>query len=212
MSDCCRANLDAKFGEKGARRQLDAFRRSGPSKETRLLIDALLAAQPAGESVLEIGAGLGAVEGALLEAGATHATSVDASSAYIEVARTLANERGYADRVSWREGDFVDVAESIPPAAIVTLDKVICCYPDAERLVALSADRAQRLYGYVVPHDRPIHRSVSKLHNAFRRLTRNEFRSYVHPHTLIEGLLRTRGFRLRAQAATMVWAVRLFER
>ncbi len=42
-------------------------------------------------------------------------------------------------------GDFVEVAGSIQPADIVTLDRVICCYPDVERLVGLSSQRATRL-------------------------------------------------------------------
>lgn len=212
MSDCCRATLDDQFGARMAQRQLKQLRRHGPSKETGLLIDALLAALPADATVLDIGAGVGAVHGALLEAGAQGATSVDASSAYATAAQERARERGYRDRVTRRAGDFVDVAASIEPADVVVLDKVICCYPDAERLVALSADRARRIYGFVVPHDRPVHRFVSRLHNAFRRLVRSDFRSYVHPQSRIEALLRQRGFRLRSESATAIWAVRVYER
>jgi hypothetical protein len=32
-------------------------------------------------------------------------------------------------------GDFVDVGPQIPSAAIVTLDRVICCYPSFEPLL-----------------------------------------------------------------------------
>lgn len=212
MSDCCRATLEGEFGDRMAQRQLRRLRRRGPAKETQLLIDALLAVLPAGARVLEIGAGIGAVHGTLLESGATHATTVDASTAYIRAARERARERGYLERVDHREGDFVDVADSVEAADVVVLDKVICCYPDAERLVALSADRARRVYGFVVPHDRPLHRFASRLHNALRRLTRSRFRSYVHPHPLVDRLLRERGFHPHSESATRVWAVRVYTR
>jgi hypothetical protein len=212
MSDCCVAALDEQFGARMARRQLKRLRRRGPSRETQLLIDALRAAAPPNATVLDIGAGLGAVQGALLEGGATRATSVDASSAYIAAARELARERGYESRVTYVAGDFVDRAHDIEPADIVALDKVICCYPDAVRLVGLSADRARRLYGFVVPHDRPMHRFFSRAVNVFERLLRRDYRSYIHPHALLDALLRERGFRPRSESGTAVWAVRVYER
>ena len=212
MSDCCVSALEKQFGEKGARRELKALRRRGPSKETQLLIDALVAAAPKDATVLDIGAGLGAVQGALLEAGAARATSVDASRAYLDVARERARERGYESRVTYRAGDFVDLADSVEPADVVALDKVICCYPDAERLVGLSADRARRVYGFVVPHDRALQRFFSRAVNLFERLIRRDYRSYIHPHSLIDRLLRERGFRPGVETGTRVWAVRVYER
>ena len=212
MSDCCRATLDDRFGARMAQRQLKQLRRRGPSRETQLLIDTLRAAAPDKATVLDIGAGIGAVHGALLEAGATRATSIDASSAYVEAARERARERGYEARVEYVAGDFTDVAASIEPADVVVLDKVVCCYPDAERLVALSADRARRIWGFVAPHDRPVHRIFSRVHNAFERVLRRSFRTYVHPQPMIEALLRERGFTLRCETGTTVWVVRVYER
>ena len=212
MSDCCRATLDDRFGARMARRQLKQLRRRGPSRETRLLIDGLGAAAPADASVLDIGAGVGAVHGALLERGASRATSVDASSAYEAAARERARERGYADRVTYLAGDFVDLASSIEPADVVALDKVVCCYPDAARLVALSADRARHVWAFVAPHDRPVHRLGSRVHNAIERMLRRSFRTYVHPQPMVDALLRERGFRQRSETGTAVWAVRVYER
>ena len=212
MSDCCRATLDDRFGARMAKRQLKQLRRKGPSKETQLLIDALRAAAPPDATVLDIGAGVGAVHGALLEAGAKHASSVDASSAYAQAARERARERGYESRVDYVAGDFTDVADTIEPADVVALDKVVCCYPDAERLVALSADRARRVWGFVAPHDRPLHRTFSRVHNAVEALLRHSFRTYIHPQPMIDALLAERGFRLRSESGTAVWAVRVYER
>ncbi len=43
------------------------------------------------------------------------------------------------------------LAESVPPADIAALDRVINVYPGLDRLAGLSAERAQRLYGPVYP-------------------------------------------------------------
>ena len=39
---------------------------------------------------------------------------------------------------------------------ILTLDRVICCYPDMQKLVGLSAKRARKLYGLIYPIEKVI--------------------------------------------------------
>ena len=60
--------------------------------------------------------------------------------------------RSHRSCVTYRRGDWVELAESVPPAAIVTFDRVIQRYPDLE-LAGLSVERARRLYGSVYPRD-----------------------------------------------------------
>ena len=43
--------------------------------------------------------------------------------------------------------DFIDLADLVGPAEIVTLDRVINVYPGWERLAGLAAVRAKRLFG-----------------------------------------------------------------
>jgi magnesium-protoporphyrin O-methyltransferase len=212
VTDCCRNDLDAKFGRRQARKQLKGYRAKGAAKETRLLIEGLLDAGVTGASLLDVGGGIGSLSDALLGAGAAHAVHVDASHGYVEAAEELAREHGNQDRLELRAADFVDVAASLTPADIVTLDKVVCCYPDAERLITLSADRATRLYGLVYPDDSRLVRAATVVQNALRSLGRTDFRTYIHPVELIERLVRERGFRLRWSAAARVWRVRLYER
>ena len=106
-----------------------------------------------GATLLDIGGGVGVAQLDLLSAGLRSATDVDASSAYLDVAREEAQRRGYSERVSYRHGDLVALAPEIEPADIVTLDRVICCYHDMPALVRASAAKARRLYGLVYPHD-----------------------------------------------------------
>ena len=64
----------------------------------------------------------------LLDAGASHVTSVDASPAYLAVAREEAGRRGYGDRVEYTHGDFVEKAPEVEPAQISSLSDA----PDVE--------------------------------------------------------------------------------
>ena len=88
---------------------------------------------------------MGAVQHELINAGVQQVTSVEASSAYLNAAKEEAQRRRLADHVSYYHGNFADLASDIAPADIVTLDRVICCYHDMEKLVGLSAARARKL-------------------------------------------------------------------
>jgi magnesium-protoporphyrin O-methyltransferase len=212
MADCCAATLDSQFDARSAGQQLQEFRRNGPSKETKLLSSALRDAGISGATVLDIGGGIGAVQAGAFRDGAVRALSVDASNGYVDAARSLAAEHGYIDRVEYRVGDFVDIAESIPAVDVVTLDKVICCYADMNALLGRSAERADRLYAAVYPRDGLLIRAANVVHNAFRRVTRSSFRTYIHRSSAIEGVLAGHGFRMRSMATTVIWRIVVFER
>ena len=79
----CACTIGNEFGERQARRDLAAYRRRGPDRTTAWLIDGLAAGGAAGSTVLDIGAGIGAVHLALLEAGAISAVNVDGSPLYL---------------------------------------------------------------------------------------------------------------------------------
>jgi hypothetical protein len=181
------------YDEKLAASQLRKYRGKGPIPSTQALIDALKAEGVEGATLLDIGGGIGAIQHELLAAGAAHATSVDASAAYLEAAREESSRRGFGDRVTYRHGDFVELAESIPPADIVTLDRVINVYPDWERLAELSAARAQRLYGLVYPRDTPMVRLVIFVMNLILRLRRKPVRAAIRPVDAIERIVQENG-------------------
>ncbi len=108
--------------------------------------------------------------------------------------------------------DFVAVADELPDADVVALDRVICCYPDLEGMLDASTRRARRLVGVVYPRSRWGVRAVVALQNLFRRLRRRDFRAYVFPVERIVGGMETRGFRLLSRRRTFVWEVTVFER
>jgi hypothetical protein len=212
MIDCCGNVLDAKFDRRSAEQDARAYRRSGAARETQLLIDALRAAGVRDATALDIGGGIGAVQLGLLDAGARSVVSVEASSGSITAAQALAREHGHGDRIEYRCGDFVDLAGDIPEVDVVTLDKVICCYPAMDALVDLSIARAARLWAAVYPRDAAHIRIVNRVQNVFRGLVRSDFRTWVHSTSAIEDRLHRHGFQLRTETRTMIWRIVVFER
>jgi 2-polyprenyl-3-methyl-5-hydroxy-6-metoxy-1,4-benzoquinol methylase len=203
---------DKTFGSSMAERDLRGYRRHGPGKTTRLLIEALEAAGVADMTLLDIGGGIGAIQHELLKGGASSAIAVDASTAYLRAARQEAERQGHADRVIYHYGDFVALAPQLPKADIVTLEKVICCYPDMNALVSLSSARADKLYGVVFPRDTWWMRIGGQVINLFLRLQRSAFRFFVHPTEAVEAVLRANGLQRRYYHQTLAWQIIVYGR
>lgn len=201
------------FNRKRAARDLKRYRNSGPSKTTGWLVDYLLSQGVEGLTLLDIGGGVGAIQHALIEDGCVvQADAVDASAAYVDVAREEARRRGHEGLVRHHVGDFVDHADRVGKADIVTLDRVVCCYPAMEELVRLSAERARRLYALVFPRDEWWVRALLAVPNLFLRLTRNPFRVFVHPHDQLERVIHEEGLHERFGKTTPFWRVAVYER
>lgn len=210
---CCQCQGGANvFGKKSAEWQLKGYRKSGPDRTTRMLIEALRAEGVEGLSLLDIGGGVGAIAWELLKSGVSEVTAVDASPAYVAVAREEAAREGVADRVAWQEGDFVALAGEVPAAGIVTLDRVICCYPDMPALVGASASKATRLYGAVYPRDTWWFRLVGRVFNVVQRVRRDSFRFYAHPTTAVDATIRGHGLTPRYHRETPLWQVVVYAR
>jgi SAM-dependent methyltransferase len=212
MTCCSHECFESTFNDRHAVKQLKRYRRSGPNKTTRMLLDALRAGGIRDASVLDVGAGIGIVHHELLADGARAAVHVDAALPHMRVAREEAARQGHAGRVTFVHGDFVDLADGIAPADVVTLDRVICCYPDMERLVAASAAKAQRFYGAVFPRERWVMKVMLALENFVRRLRRNPFRAYVHPTAAIDAAARRQGLTPRSVLDTFLWRVAVYAR
>jgi magnesium-protoporphyrin O-methyltransferase len=212
MSACCQG-VDEVFGEKAAQHDLRRYRKRGPSRQTRVLLAAIAREGIERATLLDIGGGVGAIQQELLAAGAAHVTAVDASDAFLRVAREEAERRGTVERVSYHAGDFVAIADGIEPADLVTLDRVVCCYPDMEQLVGRSAERARRVYGLVYPQDRWWVRLGFRAANLGLRLSRRTFRAYVHRASAVDAAVRARGLTPKVHRRVgPVWQVVLYTR
>jgi magnesium-protoporphyrin O-methyltransferase len=204
--------LEQEFNPDVARRELRRYRRRGPDRTTRLLIDQIRGRGVDGRTLIDVGGGVGAIQHALLEGGASRASSVDASSAYLAAAAEEARRRGWTDRIDQVHGDFVAVADQVPAADILTLDRVLCCYPDIERLLHASAAHARRLYGVVYPRDTWWLRPAFSAANVLLRLRGSSFRIFLHPTEVVEAVLASDGLVRVFHQIVGIWQVVLFAR
>ena len=213
MAGCCTPSGYRKiFDAKAARRDVRKYRRRGLDKAARRIVDFLAVRGVDGDSVLEVGGGIGAIQLELLRAGAVRATNVELSPEYEPLAEELLREAGLEERVERRLGDFVRDADELEPADDVVLHRVVCCYPDPEALVGAAADHARRRLVLSFPPDTSLFRGGSAVLNAFLALTRTEFRTFVHPHGAILGTARACGLEPALEARTPMWRIVGFER
>jgi magnesium-protoporphyrin O-methyltransferase len=206
------AGLERQFDDAVARRELKRYRRRGATKTTRWLLDAVTEDGVKGRTFLDVGGGVGAIGHDLMSRGAAGGTHADASRAYLDAARSEAEARGYTDRIRYVEGDFVEVAGSIAPADLVTLDRVVCCYPDMSALIDASASRAQRALGLVIPRDTRLTRIGIRAINLVQRIRRHPFRLFLHPPEEVARQVERHGLHRRLRRSSLLWEVFVFTR
>jgi len=208
--------IEHQFDDGEARKKLRHFRRRGPDKTTRLLIEDLRAALSASDVhdavLLDIGAGVGAIHHQLLDGPVSRAVHVDASTAQLAAAREETERRGHGSRVEFVFGDFVTLSDTIPSADVVTLDRVICCYDDMNGLVQRSARKAARFYGAVYPRQIGWMRIGIAAINLIQRFKRSTFRVFLHDPTAIDAVLRDAGLERRTRRQTLGWEVVVYAR
>jgi hypothetical protein len=114
--------------------------------------------------------------------------------------------------VRYFHGDFVKLASSIPPADIVTLDRVICCFDEMEALVGSSAARATRLYGVVFPQSAWWVRLGTALENLALRLRGSPFRIFTHATAAVEAVVAAQGLKRVFRRTAGIWQVAVYAR
>ena len=213
MDPCCATDLETGFDAGVAARDLAAYRKDGLPADQRRLLATLIADGVDGRTVLDIGGGIGAIHHELLGAGARSVTDVDGSTAYLGVAQQEARRQGHIDRIDYRHGDFVQLADDIEPADIVTLVRVLCCYRDMPALVRASARRARHSYGVIYPRSTWWMRAAARAYGAVRPATGPvSGPGYVHPEQEVDATVRREGFTPVVTDSTWYWRVALYRR
>lgn len=207
---CCGAQK--LFDDKEARKELKRFRKKGPRKTTRKLIEGLADRNLSGMSLLDIGGGIGAIQLGLFKKGVARSTDVNASTAYLTTAQQEMHALGLDQKTRFIEGDFLDCHQDIAPHDIVTLEKVICCYPDVEGLLNQSLAKCTRYYGIVYPRDGWMAQILTGLANLYFRLQKNPFRTYIHPVKKVRGLIFQSGFQRTSASSAFPWIIEWYER
>jgi SAM-dependent methyltransferase len=202
-------HFDAKTAERMAKGQ-----DPGLVPVSERLRHALMALDPAGKTVLELGCGRGGLLLGLVQAGVVSATGLDLSATSIDVARGRFEQAQLSDRAHLSVGDAADVP--LEPHDWVILDRVICCYPDVERLLANTLPAATQIYAFTVPSSRGWRGVVNRLEewveNAWNTLRGRPCPGYVHDLDMIETCLAGAGFRLRHRDRERLWHIAVYER
>ena len=209
--ECCKITNE-QFGKDTADADLKDYHRKGPEKHTQLILEAVRSLGLKDASLLDVGGGIGAIYHELMKDSVTRATHVDASSAYLSAAREETEKRGNADRVEFVHADFTDVAGTLAPADVVTLDRVVCCYPDYRSLLMAAARQSSRALVMAYPRDNWLSRLVVRIGDWFLKISRNPFRVFVHPVAQMDELLRAEGMSRVRLSRLFVWEVALYQR
>lgn len=210
QAHCC--GIEKLFNEKKARKQLKKYQKKGIKGPTKILVDFLKRQELSNLSLLDIGGGIGAIQSELLKAGVSKSTDVDASPGYMKIAKENAANHQQSEQVSYVEGDFTDKHQVVASHDIVTLDKVICCYPNADALLNNSLDKSSKYYALVFPKDTFLAKFGGKTLNFLLRLINHGYQSYLHSPKWVKAEIENKGFKSIYSDTTFMWHVWVFEK
>ena len=200
------------FFSRWSKKYAKRFNKNGLEKVQRLLLEGIKRESVREKDILDIGCGVGSLHITLLREGAACATGIDVAEGMLEKAKELSSGFGLHERVSYRHGDFVELADSLPDADITILDKVVCCYGDLDRLLEKSVGKTKRIYGLTHPKNSFLVGGMFKLQIAILKLFRSKFHPFWHDWDLMHQKITQRGFRLLYEKPTLVWNVAVFQR
>jgi 16S rRNA G966 N2-methylase RsmD len=213
VAGCCDPRgCDEFFSPRFARRVARRYRRKGLDRAARRMVAFLESRGVDGATVLEIGGGVGEIGLELLGRGAARALTLELSPAYDAEAARLAREAGVEGRVARRRHDIAADPAAVEPADVVVLHRVVCCYPDYERLLGAAATHAGRLLVFSHPPRNVVSRAVLGCQNLLFRALGREFRTFAHPPAAMLAVLERNGLRPVFTTRAFPWHVAGLER
>jgi len=213
VTDCCSPKgYRWVFSERSARGEAKRYRRKGLDSTSRRIVDFIKRQAVENRTVLEVGGGIGAIQIELLKAGAAHATSIELTPTYEEVAAGLVREAGFTDRIDRKVMDFAAAAEQVDTADIVIMNRVLCCYHDMPKLAGAASDRTRQLLVMSFPRETWWTRVGLKVGNSALRLTRREFQVFLHSPKAILATSEGHGLRTVFDQTGAFWTVAALRR
>jgi hypothetical protein len=210
---CSDVGLEEVFSDRYARREARSYRKKGLSARASELLRLIEARMPIkNHSTLEGGAGSGSLTVELARRGAQTARALDAIPYITRFGPDLAQEFGVAERAHFATADFANLPTDTPPADIVILDRVVCCYPDWHALLTNAAARARRIVALTYPHENAISRISVGTVNALQRIIGRRFRAQLHSAPEMHAHLQQAGFAGVALSRYWLWEIAVFQR
>jgi SAM-dependent methyltransferase len=180
----------------------------------RQLLAALDEAGFAGGSVLELGSGDGSFSRQLIARGALAVTGLDLSPHSVGYAAARAASAGLGERLTYRVAD--GATERLDTHDAVVSERVFCCFPDPDALLANSLPAAGSIYALALPESRGplgfLARAAVTSANLWQWLRRDPFRAYVHDVGAIDRRIQANGFVLRSSRRRTIWRVLAYSR
>ena len=207
--NCCEMENNT-FGEDEAKANLKDYRKRGPAKQTKLILEAVRSLGLKNAALLDVGGGIGTIHHELLKDVANEATHVDATSAYLKIATEEAKRLGHESQVKFIHADFTDVADELPQVDVVTLDRVVCCYPNFRELLKAASSKSRRAIALTYPREEWYIKMVMSIMNFFQQLRNDPFRVFVHPVAEMESLLNREGLKRMSTRRLFVWEMALY--
>jgi 2-polyprenyl-3-methyl-5-hydroxy-6-metoxy-1,4-benzoquinol methylase len=213
MAHCCDPRgCDEFFSASFAGRSAKRYRKRGLDRSSQRMVGFLDRCGIAGATVLEVGGGVGEIQLELLKRGARRTVNLELSPAYEQEAERLLREAGMQERAERRLHDIAIDPDAIDQVDVVVLNRVVCCYPDYERLLSAAADHARRLVVFSHPPRNLVSRVLIGAQNLRLRLQGSDFRVFAHPPAAMLAVLEQRGLRRTLAHRGLPWQVAGLER
>jgi hypothetical protein len=226
MNDCCSfiadgsaEDIDTTFSRSIIANDLKRYHKYGPRKSSRILSSLIEQHRSQQDvSLCDVGSGIGSIAHAFLNGNSTAVTVVETSSAYIKASEEEAQKRGTHDRITYHHGDYVHLAYEIGSHDLMCLDRVLCCYPNMDSLVGLSAINTKSLLAIVIPRDTAFHRILIGTFHIIHSLW-NLLRPsappppfYMHRLSDINETIKWCGLVPLVSKTTFFWRIALYQR
>ena len=119
---------------------------------------------------------------------------------------------GHEAQVKFIHADFTDVADELPQVDVVTLDRVVCCYPNMRGLLKAASAKSRTAIALTYPREAWWTKAVVKVANFFQGLRKDPFRVFVHSVSEMEALLKDEGLKRVSTRRLFVWEMSLYQR
>jgi len=209
-SHCCDANNF--FDTKNAEKELKKYLKKGAAGTTIKLIKSLEQVDFSDKTLLDIGGGIGMLQWNFLQNGGSLITDIDASKGYLAIAKKYAEENDWSNKTTFIEGDFNDHASDLTSFNIVTLDRVVCCYPDYKKILTNAAAKSTEYLALSYPISNWFSIAFNKMGRLYFLLKKSAFKTYIHPSKQIKSLLYSNGFEEVHASIKFPWNIQLYKR
>jgi hypothetical protein len=93
---------------------------------------------------------------------------------------------------------------------MLTLDRVVCCYPDFRSLLKNASDHSRTAIAMTYPREIWYLRIGMGILNFFQKLRRDPFQVFIHPINEMDALLCAQGFDRVRMKRLFVWEMALY--